>query len=172
MLTRNFYNNVMAYLTGKTILNGTLGVDGTYSNTVPQAAGYKFMSAFQYMSSSNGSTGTYFGTGTTPSTIDDYKVESWLNTSTQITVTNPSDFSFSVEAGALVASATFGVTNKTSAAIPVSEICYVAMLYTGTSSSSTKPALVDRTVLEEPIVINPGESKQLTYTIRMNYPTV
>lgn len=171
MLTKNFYNAVMAYATDKPVTNGLQAYDGSYGELYPQSNGYKFMSSFKYTADTNGKSGVHFGTGTTPSSLDDYKMENWINTTTQITVTNQSDFSFSIEDGALIASASFGVTNKTSEAIPVSEVGYVALLYNGSSFSSSELALLDRTVLEEPIIINPGEAKQLTYTIRMNYPT-
>lgn len=171
MLTKNFYNAAMAYWASKSVSNAIRLLDGTYSKIFPYTNGFKLLASIKDVASNAANVGIQFGTGTTPSSPDDYTVENWLDTSTQIAVTNPTDYNVSQEDGAVSISVSFGVMNKTSEAIPVSEICYNATIYPSSSTANAKNVLLDRTVLEEPIVINPGETKQLTYTIRMNYPT-
>ena len=110
-------------------------------------------------------TGVAFGTGTTPATMSDYFLESIL-TKTEISVSTPSAVNFSRYDTYEEYTVTFGITNKTAEAITISEVGLTAIPY---SYSTASYALVDRTVLDTPITIPAGQSKQITYTIRFNY---
>ena len=114
-------------------------------------------------------TGVSFGTGTTPSTASDYFLKNILG-DTQISVSVPSAVSFSRFDTYDEYSVTFGVTNITAEAITISEVGLTAIPYSYISSTNIfKYALVDRTVLNTPVTIPAGESKQITYTFRFNY---
>ena len=106
--------------------------------------------------------GVSFGIGTTPAAVSDYCLESILG-DTQISVTVPSAVSFSRGNTYEEYSVTFGVTNKTADAITISEVGLIA------APQTAYPVLVDRTVLDAPVTIPAGQSKQITYTIRFNY---
>ena len=166
MLTKNFY----AYMRGHMEAGSALFTltDGTaewcnFVNTVPPFVAMKSWAI------KDDAYGVSFGTGTTPADASNYKLESILNT-TQISVANPSAVSYSQFDTHDEHSVTFGVTNKTAEAITISEIGLTAIPYKGSSSSGiTNYALVDRTVLDTPVTIPAGQSKQITYTIRFNY---
>ena len=104
--------------------------------------------------------GVWFGSGNKPATIDDYKLESVLTTG--FSVTKPSKISLSTTGEYIEFSATYRIT--ATADISISEIGLFAY-------DSSTLFMVDRTVLETPIEILKGKSKQVTYTIRFNYPT-
>lgn len=102
-------------------------------------------------------TGTRFGSGTTPPTKDDYCLENDIGDS--VTLSSQGSTSVTVTDDYVEYSATFGITAKETVAI--SEVGLFMSNY----------VMVERTVLETPITIPAGQSKQVTYTIRMNYPT-
>lgn len=172
MLTKNFFSWTMANLTGKDIVNGYVFPDGTVGNATRQTnKPYYLWEYMNYLSISDIPSsylfiGTRIGTGATPATADDYTMESVITSglitaeSNTVTVTK--------ENGFVAVYATYTVTNTGTTAVAISEIGLFGA--TNGSSSGTKPILMDRTVLESPIVINPGEAKPLTYTIRFNYP--
>ena len=156
MLTKNFYEYMRAVF---------LKVGGTY--TLKDGTKKTVSLADDKPPFKNMNTGVSFGTGTTPATASDYKLESLLD-ATQINVATPSVVSFSRFDAYDEYSVTFGVTNKTSAAITISEVGLTAVPYYSYSGTSVY-VLVDRTVLDAPITIPAGQSKQITYTIRFNY---
>ena len=166
MLTKNFY----AYIRGSFSENNTAATftltDGTAS-MVQLSSSYPPFKVMNTWAKSNTSTGVSFGTGTTPPTVSDYFLESLL-TATQINVSVPSLVSFSKYDTHEEYTVTFGITNKTADAIAISEIGLTAMPYSPYSGNN-QYALVDRTVLDTPVTIPAGQSKQITYTIRFNY---
>ena len=171
MLTKNFYSVVVLKTLKKTIPKSLIAIDGSvhdhvyyYSNTSDVI--FNMMYSFK---TSTTSAGVIIGTGTTPATVSDYKLDSQITTG--VSFVNSGATSFNVDDDGYSMFVTSGVTNNGTEPLPVSEIGLVAQLYNGNSASNYCYPLLDRTVLEEPIVINPGETKQLTYTIRMNYPT-
>ena len=167
MLTKNFYSYMRAALQKTsatfTLPDGTTNMTNLSNDTPP----FNAMNAW-----ADGTTkikGVSFGTGTTPATASDYSLESILGT-TQISVATPSSVSFSRVDTYEEYSVTFGVTNKTADAITISEVGLTAIPYSYSSSTNVlKYALVDRTVLDTPVTIPAGQSKQITYTIRFNY---
>lgn len=112
--------------------------------------------------------GVVIGTGTTPPTADDHTLSGSLI----------SDYSFSVaiqrfndENGAGV-TAIYTITNTGTSDFTVGEIGLIANI--GSSVSYTYDgykALLERTVLDTPLTIPAGGIGQVTYTIRLNYPT-
>lgn len=104
--------------------------------------------------------GVAFGNGDTPATLDDYKLSGDIlsgyssNCSLQKTY---------VEGGVSL-TAVYTITNNNSKSMEIKEI--------GLISRAGITALLERTVLDTPITIEPGGVGQVTYTITMNYPTV
>ena len=166
MLTKNFYSYIRSSFSGSNTYATFTNTDGTISN-VSTSANYPPFKVMNSWARSNISTGVSFGTGTTPATASDYFLDSLL-TDNQISVSTPSAVSFSRGDAYDEYSVTFGVTNKTANDITISEIGLTAMP-DSPSSGSNVYALVDRTVLDEPVTIPAKQSKQITYTIRFNY---
>ena len=161
MLTKNFYSYMKISFTTTnteatfTMTNGTTASSLLYVQNPP----FKVMNSWAKTITANG---VSFGTGTTQSTASDYVLESILG-DTQINVSVPSGISFNKFDTYEEYTVTFGVTNKTTEVITISEVGLTVPISGGSY------ALVDRTVLETPVTIPAGQSKQITYTIRFNY---
>ena len=165
MLTKNFYSLLKGLFNNDSRGNFT-ATDGNTRTPLVNNMRAPFY-VMKDWSSDITATGVSFGTGTTPATLSDYWLESVLG-STQISVSTPSAVSYSRSAIFDEYSASFGITNKTNAAITISEVGLTALTNMGTSEDYCY-VLVDRTVLDTPITIPAGQSKQITYTIRFNY---
>ncbi len=160
MLTKNFYA-LMRTAIGK--INSTVTNLQNAAVTVPFsknnwygilcAMNYYTMAGYQYVR---------FGNGTTPATVNDYKLESQIDSG--ITVANPSTVTTEQTDSYISWTVTFGVS--ASVETTISEIGLISKAYITNGDTAT---LVDRTVLDEPITIPAGQSKQITYTIRFNY---
>ena len=163
MLTRNFYKYMRAVFqkTSATFTkpDGTTIITSIVDDKPPFTIMKSWASQANYY-------GVTFGTGTTPATASDYALENILD-SVKISVANSSAVSFSQGDTYDEYIVTFGITNKTAAAITISEVGLTAAPYC--DSSTNHYALVDRTVLDTPVTIPAGQSKQITYTIRFNY---
>ena len=161
MLTKNFYSFMRGTLQKKsaefTHTNGETATDNyNYNSALPP---FNIMNTWAYTTSSYG---VAFGTSTTPATVSDYYLENILD-NTQISVASPSGVSYSRLDAHEEYSVTFGITNITSNAITIAEVGLIAKI------NDFYYALVDRTVLDTPVTIPAGQSKQITYTIRFNY---
>ena len=170
MLTKNFFNFVMAQ-TALSTVNGNAMVDYTGAafasnfNTTSNCTGLKSIATLAASAISTSNPGVRIGNGVTPPTVDDYNLESMITSG--FTCTNPSAPAISLENDGVSISATYGITNTGTTAMTISEIG----LFGKITNSNITVFLLERTVLESPITINPGETKQVTYTIRFNYPT-
>lgn len=166
MLTKNFYSYMRTALQ-KVAATFKL-LDGT-TRSLTLENEQSPLSIMYVWAKEVGIAGVSFGTGTTPATVSDYALESILG-STQISAAAPSNVSFSRGDTYDEYSVTFGITNITTEAITISEVGLTARpAYLGGSPGYNYCALVDRTVLETPVTIPAGQSKQITYTIRFNY---
>lgn len=127
-------------------------------NTTNFKAPFKVLNGYGKMITGGitGYEGTRFGSGTTPPTGNDYRLENDIGES--ITVATPSAVSVTETDTYIEYSATFGVTAKET--VNISEVG----LFMGSF------IMVERTVLDTPITIPAGQSKPITYAIRMNYP--
>ena len=99
--------------------------------------------------------GIILGTGTTPPTYEDYRME---NSNTGLTYSNPS-FSWSAPNVIITESA----TNNTDANIIVSEVGVFGMYDT----SATYQRILYTRSLIEPVTIKPNETK--TFTVKINF---
>lgn len=117
--------------------------------------------------------GVYFGSGSTPATKDDYTLESPITSG--LSITNPSALTWVDNGnGKYTATASYVVQNTTDAEINIYEIgvfSSVNTYYLGSSNNSSNQfflVLMERTVLDVPIVIAPGEAKLVTYKVTFN----
>lgn len=107
--------------------------------------------------------GVYFGTGTTPAKQSDIALEAVIISG--LTITNAGNTLLAYENGVGTATASYTVKNYTESEIIITEIgCYTTF-----GSSKTAPVLFERTVLDKPIVIQPGASKLVTYQITFSH---
>ena len=168
MLTKNFYAYINLYLinpkdTQKFIT--TTGGESSNNATQISKANMPPLSSMASYSANNNYAGVCFGTGTTPADINDYNIEAPITTG--LTVATPSKTTQNETDNYKEYTGTYGVTNTTSSDITITEIGLKGLVYSDNSSSTA--ILVDRTVLDTPITIPAGQSKQITYTIRFNY---
>lgn len=165
MLLKNFYKWLESFgsQAKKTYVRcdgNSVALDYTGINTTYFKAPFKALNAYSKVSASgiagDAYEGTRFGSGTTPPTGNDYRLENDIGAS--ITVATPSAVSVTETDTYIEYSATFGVTaNET---VTISEVGLFMGSY----------IMVERTVLATPITIPAGQSKPITYAIRMNYP--
>lgn len=109
--------------------------------------------------------GVIFGTGTIPATLDDYNLSGDVITAISANAAKTVE----ADSDSVTMETLYTITNTGTEAITIGEIAYCAYLFT--SASNGFGAMLERTVLETPITIEPGGVGQVTYTIRMNYPT-
>ena len=129
---------------------------------------------FEICSTSYSPRGFAFGSGNTPPTIDDYKLSGdYINPSdyqvtTTVTVNTETEYTTEY-------TATYSITNISSNDITIGEVALCGYLLGRATSNGTNKHcsfIIDRTVLDTPVTIPAGGIGQVTYTIRMNYPTV
>ena len=165
MLTKNFYSCLRARLGETTTVpvtetDGNFRSDGAFEKYAPVLP---FAAMNQY-SSNDTSVGTCFGSGNTPATVDDYHLEQRIDSGISV-VAQTKALCTSTETY-IEYSATFGVGNTSNADKTIAE---VGLIISGSRADYSTRLLVDRTVLDTPITIPAGQSKQITYTIRFNY---
>lgn len=169
MLLRNWYNSLAVSMGRKTMPNGHKNSSGSvrdvsyYQNGKTNAFCPEELTI--RMSDFWTSSGCIIiGSGTTPPTVDDYKLESQITSG--ITGSIASKFS---DEGLLVFTLT--LNNTSSADITIGEVGYAAGVPTS-SSSSGAAALLERTVLDEPITIPAGGVGQILYTFGLEFKPV
>ena len=166
MLTKNFYSYMVAKLSE--LNTSCVLIDGSRSEIKSNSSGTKVFAAMlkQSTNSSGGDNGgVSFGAGTSPATAQDYKLAAPITTG--LSIIFPKSLTYAKGASFEDVAVTYGVTNISSSEITISEIGLVATIFV--SGNLYNSVLVDRTVLDTPVTIPAGESKQITYTIRFNY---
>lgn len=103
--------------------------------------------------------GLELGTGTTPATDSDYNLESKVSLTSVSKSKNYGNASY-------VYTLTQGFINNTDSAITVSEIGLMFYDKYAPDTTRHKDILLGRIVLDNPIVIAPGEIYTFSYTIR------
>lgn len=164
MILQAFYKALAMYATGVAITVPTPG-GSTSTSMLTASSCYKLFclkNAFQSVVSNTSSSGIVVGSGTTPPTFNDNSLKSQITT-----ITGNVSFGTSIGTNQDFASITaiVTITNTGDKAITVAEI--------GAQINVTGNWcwMVDRTVLDNPITIEPGGIGQVTYTIRLDYPT-
>lgn len=181
MLTNNYYSLLGMCLTSNvtTTYHPFSTTDGNiknyryYSNQASSyvETGLGFAYAGTVVKSVN-EAGIIFGDGTTAPTASDYAISGKAISGLTISTIKTADIS---EPGTIAKSVLYTITNGNAKAITISEIAYIYNLYGYNDNSSTLNAvytMLDRTVLDTPITIDPGGVGQITYTINMSYPIV
>jgi len=111
--------------------------------------------------------GVYFGSGTTPATREDYNLEATI--SSGLTVASGCGFFENDGNGKYSFYRDYVLTNTTEESITVSEIgCFTPVRINSSSSAQWWPILMERTVFPEPVIIQPNESKLITYKFVFN----
>ena len=124
---------------------------------------------YDITASSSTATGVVIGSGSTQATINDYALESQIRSgfTSSGSVSKITDSSNNIIGKTIL----LGITNTSNNIITINEIGFVCPCkYTNTPSSSTSLSnstewtfLVDRTVLDTPLVIPAGESGTIEY---------
>ena len=116
--------------------------------------------------------GFVFGDGSGTPSINDYTI--FGNCITGFTFSKTLEYTYDENGPGLTVC--FTITNNNSESITISEIGLVDTARWQTTSSSSNKfygyTLMEHSVLETPITIPAGGVGQVTYTARMNYPTV
>ena len=158
MITRNWYNALKASFTNMAINDGLTLLGGGKNKLSPTTGGSlsNLMVAFSaaYWATGNSSSGVTLGSGSTPATVDDYKLESAITKGLSVSITriyeNP------VKLVILI-------TNTSDAPITIAEVGWQS-LFGGAY------ALADRTVLDTPVTIPAGGIGKIEYEIKINLP--
>lgn len=118
------------------------------------------------------SSGVVFGNGTIPPTVNDYTLSgervTGLSAASSLQRIDEGD-------GKVAIICNWLITNNNENAVTIGEVAYLESIggYKPDSTSTLSGNfMVDRTVLDTPVTIPAGGVGQVTYTIRMNYPTV
>lgn len=173
MLTKNWYNHLGAQMTGATITNGLKDYNGTnrsavYADSTPYLnymnVYYIALSA-SFKTALSNTTFVVFGDGDTAPTLEDYGPAGEIISDIAVSRAG----SYSTDDSGSTGSVLFTITNGGSSAITIREICIYGMLNYG--RTNTIACCIDRTVLDTPVTIEAGGVGQVTYTIRMDYPT-
>lgn len=171
MITNNFYNLIKMQLAKTSTNKGLLpvtAVDGvTYylSNAITTASfPYAATNSFALVAAN---AGVSIGTGSTAATVNDYQLEATITS--DVWQTCMLDTGLDGDGKAYVAYELIvkntGETNLTIAEVGYKQPLYAATAQGGTSSA-VRVCLLDRTVLDTPLVLAPGEFGEITYKLR------
>ena len=166
MILRQYYDALTVCALGQDSKTMKSCSGSIYSNGVTASAANKLFFLYNAMTAvatSNANTGVSFGTGDTPVSVDDYSLSGSRITTLSGTgaVTKTHDSTNRVT----TLSSVFTLTNTSDEDITIKEVG-LQLNYTGNWTF-----MVDRTVLEAPLTIQPGGVGQVTYTITLKYPT-
>ena len=168
MLTTNFYRIMLNKMQKDDLLMTVVKPDGTISTTT-SSAGLCLHGLGRVLYSDFGVAGHYgimFGTGTTPPTMNDYKLESPIIDGTvYATDQNAPTQGFETDKAKIYVS--HEVKNQGTNPVTITE----AGVFGCQSTASKTSFLLDRTVLDTPVTIPAGESRTITYAIVFEYPT-
>ena len=175
MLNRNywkFFGSIMARYQGSTYsMTVTLPSGASLTETLLSSSSrpYNVLGAISapMTDSTYGTTvpGAWYGKGTTPPTLDDYTLEDPITDGSLTATCGGTANLMRVEAADHYRiSAVHQVTNNTNQEVTISEIGSF-----GSASGGAKVIMLDRTVLETPIVIPAKETVSLEYVIKFPY---
>lgn len=170
MFLRNFYRsfgasmgnshknkNINISTSGKT----TATADFTPSSFVTTSDSSQYPTLKKVRSSYSGYGGIVFGNGDAAPTIDDFVLSGDVIPISTYSVS----ITHTVANDKTTISAVYTITNTGENAMTIKEI---ALICGGSSSSQY---LIERTVLDTPVTIEPGGVGQVTYTITFTYPS-
>ena len=112
--------------------------------------------------------GVVFANGNVPVSIEDYKQsgDALSNITVSCSVEVVSDAKGQTITG------NYTITNNATEPQTIGEVCiFSGILYRVGSYNQGKYVMIERTVLDSPVTIPAGGTGQVTYTIRLDYPT-
>lgn len=113
-----------------------------------------------------GDYGVYFGSGSTPATREDYKLESPIESG--LSITNPGSLVWlETDGDNRSAVADFVLRNTSGAEIVVREVGFVSALIRQ-NDGDFYPCLFERTVLDNPVTIPAGEARLIEYKVTIS----
>ena len=172
MLTNNFYKAVAGALCDNTERNmhEMVRTNGTVTKDLSTSAVHAEMNPFCYSTNvysantsqllgTNGG-GIIIGTGTTPPTVNDYKLENQITSGFGSTTSFPNSYSAVYNAKGIVSCCTITNSSQTDNLV-INEIGYIK------GRAGYWNILYDRIVLDTPITIAPGATKTIEYRLNM-----
>ncbi|MGM9640167.1 MAG: hypothetical protein ACI3V3_02235 [Faecousia sp.] len=168
MFLRNFYRTVGATI-GSSSKNVNIGTSGNtlatytlnFERFVSPNDSCEYPSLKKVRTSYNSYGGVIFGNGNADANLDDYSLSGDIVPVSTYSVS----INHVVENDKSTISAVYTITNTGDESITIKEIA-LKMGYTNNSQY-----LIERTVLDNPVTIEPGGVGQVTYTITFTYPT-
>ena len=172
MLTNNFYKAVAGALCGNAErnMNEMVRTNGTVTKNLSTSAVPVEMNPFRYMNSvysantsqlqSTNGGGIIIGTGTTPPTVNDYKLENQITSGFGSTTSFSNDDSAVYNAKGIVSCCTITNSSQTDNLV-INEIGYIK------ARAGYWNILYDHIVLDTPITIAPGATKTIEYRLNM-----
>jgi hypothetical protein len=110
--------------------------------------------------------GVLFGSGTTEPTVDDYCLESPLINGLSVSKSSLTEKLGDSEDLFYI---TYTITNTSDADVAISEMGVFGSVYYGSKSTQGHPVLMDRTVLSQPITIQPNCAGTVTYKVTLKH---
>lgn len=169
MFLRNWYSAMGTFFSGvgmkgKNLDGGEFVIAYNTSNTSNMNA-YNLAGMIKQFvglkSSSMNSSGVVFGTGNVTPTLDDYKLS---GDKVYGNLTGACSLSGAQDDSGITVTAVYTITNSDTKTFTISEI---GLLGYGNGTMY----MFERTVLDSPVTIAPNGVGQVSYTIRINYPT-
>lgn len=175
MFLKNWYKLLGEYFSGSIVKPTIKTAAGTDVTIVVSQANLQFASNYSHYSCPSmynvrdeleqALGGVVFGDGNTPVTVDDYtlsgNVITGLSASAGVSIENTEEYT--------EYTAVYTIPNTGSEDITIKEIGL--FFSTQQSSALATKILIERTVLDEPLTIPAGGVGQITYTIKLAYPT-
>ena len=171
MLTKNYENILASVLESSTMTYGHLpviAVNGCVRFLCGNFTDFPYTRAAAATTNA-AAAGISIGTGGTPATVNDFNLESTISSGVSLSVST-------TEAGCEPPGAPFlaysvTITNTGSEAITIREIGYKQNIkgapYPGGTTNNSTVCLLDRTVLDTPVTIQPGDAGVIRYTLKV-----
>lgn len=168
MITQNVYNAFMAGAFNKTGLKFKTynGSEYTAYNYGANGGVFSYFNNMASAATSASGYGIHLGTSNESASLDDYYLKgTFLDSSysKSIKYTKTED-----ETG-VTHQSIITIVNNSTEEISIGEVGYMSHIYYS-SNGNIQYALFDRTALDEPLVIPAGDTGQITYTIRIDFP--
>ena len=177
MFTTNFINLTKLFALAEGASSGYSCVDcnGISFNASLSHITYGFLSYMDYgrcrtqpsdyvSGATSSYAGVYFGTGTTPPTRADFNLEGLLTSGLSVSSGNRL---YVADGSNYAYRCTYTLTNTTESDITIREIGLFAPVFAASAKCYT--TLMERTVLDEPITITPGETRLVTSKITFHH---
>lgn len=161
MLTNNFYTALRCCMTKETV-SGIRDTDGKLRTCYPASNSASTLLGCFSSKTVGTSSGVVFGTGNTPPTINDY----WLSGTVVSTVARVANLvTVNIVDGVYCLRNALTINNTGNESVTIGEMILADTFYE--SSTSGRSCVYDRTVLDTPLTLAPGEQGVITYTFNL-----